>query len=264
MSGCVRASTPCSSLGTALTLLDPPPPSPRCTRTTAPSSTPRSPTYKVSFFDTGTTGLSPDSSSLSALAVLEHDSPAKPSALALLHLHPPLPSPVAFVPPFNDVVPALRSFIESVTPPGRTPLLVAHNSPFDAAFLHAHLTRANLSLPSDWCFACSYALSRALLPFAPAFSLSQAALNAHFRVTAHAEHRAHHDVRIVRQVPHRLISHHKHPPPRLPPRRVPNPPRRLRRPLRHPCPAAALACGHDAHRLAVRRGFWFRGGRRSD
>lgn len=93
-------------------------------------------------------------------------------------------------PGFPDVYAALLDHITDLSESRGRPILVAHNLPFDHAFLHAELTRHGLPAP-DWDFACSLRdVAHLLWPGQPA---SLSALTERLSIP-HAAHRALPDV----------------------------------------------------------------------
>lgn len=162
--------------------------------------------YKPFVFDIGTNGTYPQIHRMHALAVREFyseyqeegeevSSPADPPALftALIGTDPRSPALT-----FPRVWRELTSFITSNTPSEYTPLLIAHNAPFDTAFIESELERASMVVPSSWRFACS--LQMAKKTFGEGQSCSQAVLAERFGVEPQNEHHAEDDTRVLCEI----------------------------------------------------------------
>lgn len=106
---------------------------------------------------------------------------------------------------FTRVWRELTLFIMSHTPTGYTPLLIAHNAPFDTSFIAAELERSSIVFPSSWCFACSLQMARDT--FGEGQSCKQAVLAKRFGVDVRNEHHAEDDTRVLSDILHAMERH---------------------------------------------------------
>lgn len=106
---------------------------------------------------------------------------------------------------FTRVWRELTLFIMSHTPSGYTPLLIAHNAPFDTSFIAAELDRSSIVFPSSWRFACSLQMAR--YTFGEGQSCKQAALAKRFGVDVRNEHHAEDDTRVLSDILHAVERH---------------------------------------------------------
>jgi DNA polymerase-3 subunit epsilon len=104
---------------------------------------------------------------------------------------------VATAPPFAAIAADLQARLE-----GR--VFVAHNAPFDWAFIREELTRATGVVP-DLPILCTVRLARRLLSHLPRRNLD--AVTAHFGVTIDGRHRALGDARATAEVLVHLLDH---------------------------------------------------------
>lgn len=106
---------------------------------------------------------------------------------------------------FTRVWRELTLFIMSHTPSGYTPLLIAHNAPFDTSFIAAELERSSIVFPSSWRFACSLQMARDT--FGEGQSCKQAILAKRFGVDVRNEHHAEDDTRVLSDILHAVEKH---------------------------------------------------------
>lgn len=193
------------------TLAPPAPPAPLPTvRIPVSLSTSVEMRYKVFTFDTGTTDKTLSSeASITALAVMEYSPessrPARSFYTVVRRRTSTSSRLMRSVPLFPKAFDEMSDFIESCTPQGYTPLLVAHNAPFDTAFLHAELQRSGKmsDLPA-WKFGCSLSAFRIAFPLFKEskrpMPFSQASLAERYAVVVKSEHTADDDVRVLREI----------------------------------------------------------------
>lgn len=174
----------------------------------ATTSDPASPAVTLFLLDLGTTGKYPSLDHIQSLAILLYPlylsttSPAPPPKFSS-HIRPPTYSPSPRIHPFYPVWREALAFINNHTLPSTRPLLVAHNAPFDAAFLAAEVARAHPTLRSypPLLFADSLPLARTALPFLRGpCPYSQKSLADHFAIPIERNHHADYDVDVLAQV----------------------------------------------------------------
>lgn len=118
-----------------------------------PRDFPASPTLVA--FDVETTGLRPDTCGITELAAVRFtlDGTVLDTFISLAHPGCPVPPRITAItgiddamlkdaPPACDVIRAWTQWL------GPTPLLFAHNAPFDAAFIHGAMKKAGIRLRS--------------------------------------------------------------------------------------------------------------------
>lgn len=159
------------------------------------------------FFDTETTGLSPQNERIIEIAAL--NALTGESFVRLINPGRPIPSEAtaihkisdAMVAPAPDFAQVAQEFIEfcSARDPQHKTALIAHNNiGFDLPFIRQELLRCNLSIPSHWVFLDTLFWARHYRPDLPRHALQY--LRQIYGIDANQAHRALDDVIILKEV----------------------------------------------------------------
>lgn len=155
-------------------------------------------------FDTGTTGTSPSQDHVTSFSFLLHEqSNALNRAQHSTEVRIPQHRSHPRIPRFHEAWPKALTFIRRHTVRRSTPFLLAHNAPFDAAFILAELNRADLPVPSDILVVDTLELARQVLPelqysWTKKYSLEH--LAEHFGINVVKQHVAKYDVRVLSNI----------------------------------------------------------------
>jgi DNA polymerase III subunit epsilon len=164
--------------------------------------------WDIVFWDTETTGFSPENDRIIEIAFLRESDDFRYQSLvstdveihwAAKRVHKITKRMISGKPRFKKVAQKLTKIFKKPT------LFIAHNSDgFDKKFIKAEFERSDVNIPEHWVFLDSLKIARSYLPDLATHKLQE--LRIHFGIAENTAHRAMDDVVILQKVFKRIVN----------------------------------------------------------